>query len=166
MVRVRRCALVAASASRLVPLSVTENHRSLHPNSTTLRLNRRQSQTTTRTRTRNLYQIEKRRMHLMTWQKQHTRAFIIVSKTAAAAEEAAVRGTQKRGVEGVINEKITQHTASLVSSLDPSSPSPSLSASPLPPGSDSQFRSYRCIRKQSNLQSCVSQPRKGRRTCS
>ena len=102
MVRVRRCALVAASASRLVPLSETVNRRSPHPNSMTLRLNRSQSQTTTRTR--NLYQIEKRRMHLMTWQKQHTRAIIIVSRTA---EEAVVRETQKKGVGGVMNEKIT-----------------------------------------------------------
>ena len=108
MVRVRRCVLVAASASRLVPLSVTVNYRSLRPNSTTLKPNRIQGRRMTRTRIQNLYRIEKRRMHLMTWQKRHSaRAHLSSAKLRLLRRGSRVWNTEKR-VGGVTNEKITQ----------------------------------------------------------
>ena len=123
---------MAAYASHLVLLSVSVNYRSPRPRSTTLKLNRSQGQTMIRIRIQSLDRIEK---HLMTWQ------IAIKTRSARPARSSSRR---KKGVEE------QTPTASSVSSLDPSSLSPSLFASPLPPGSDSQFRSYqhqRCVRK-------------------
>ncbi len=124
MTRVRGCVLVAAYASHPVLLSVTVYYKSPHSKS----LKQSQSQGRTMIPSRNQTQTLTEKSWTVTWQDAEP----IIKRGLKGREWARSHETKWK----------MKHTASPVSSLDPSSPSPSLFASPLLPRSDLQSHSY------------------------